>query len=140
MMQNYAALFAGIGIISLFQGCADSYPTLVEVGGKVTYQAKDVPLGTVTFTPVSSSKTGARPGTGIIGPDGTFQMRSFPDRLGMLPGEYEVGVHAFEGSFLEGNVVYIVPVRFANAHTSGLRTVVPDATDEPLRINFALAD
>ncbi|NQT40583.1 MAG: hypothetical protein HQ581_24030 [Planctomycetes bacterium] len=51
--------------------------------------------------------------------------------------EDQVVVRAYEGSFIENNVRYVVPEKFSQVETSGLTATVP--TDQPsVELNFDL--
>jgi hypothetical protein len=79
-------------------GC-DSKPHYehAKVHGKVTYQGKPVPLGSVLFVPVEPPKEGSmQPASGSINPDGTYELKSEED-AGAILGEHKVVVIAVDG-------------------------------------------
>jgi hypothetical protein len=79
-------------------GC-DSKPHYehAKVHGKVTYQGKPVPLGSVLFIPVEPPKDGSmQPASGTINPDGTYELKSEAD-AGAILGEHKVVVFAVDG-------------------------------------------
>jgi hypothetical protein len=112
--------FPVLALVAL-AGC-DSGPRLVKVHGTVTYKGKPVTTGEVFFNPSASG--GTRVGVGQIQEDGRYEMKMFPDRVGVVPGTYLVGVRAYTGSFIEGTAVYVVPQKYANPSTSGLTAAV----------------
>lgn len=68
-----------------------------KVHGKVTYQGKPVPLGSVLFVPVEPPKDGAmQPASGAIQPDGSYELKSQED-AGAILGEHKIVVVAIEG-------------------------------------------
>jgi hypothetical protein len=68
-----------------------------RVHGKVTYQGKPVPLGSVLFVPVQAPPDGSmQPASGAIGPDGTYELHSRADE-GAILGEHKVVVVAVDG-------------------------------------------
>ena len=122
-----------------FSGCARSGSDVTEVRGTVSYQGKALPQGVVLFQPAAQS-TGSRPAVGEITADGTYEMSAFPSQKGVLPGEYRVSIDAHTGSFINNNVVYIAPKRYADPNTSGLTATVPAVGSEPLLLDFTLTD
>src|SRR4051794_9371353 len=62
---------------------------LSSVSGKVTYQGKPVPLGTITFIP---NTPGARNATGVIGSDGSYRLQTENPGDGAAPGDYKVTI------------------------------------------------
>jgi hypothetical protein len=68
----------------------------------------------------------AQPASGIINPNGLFTLMSHSGRQGAEPGPYQVAIRAYTGSFMEGNVRYLVPKRFSSPHGSGLTAQVPE--------------
>ena len=121
-----AALAAG--------GCGPSGPELVRVGGRVTWEGQPVGIGEVYFVPTGSSQ----PAVGPLAADGTFELRSHAGRSGIEPGEYRVAVRSYEGSFIEGNVRYLVPEKFFHSETSNLTATIPADTSGRLELNFDL--
>ena len=71
-------------------GCTGDGPQMGEVVGKVTYQGKVVPEGTVSFYPSS----GGRPCVGQIRSDGTYELSSRVPGDGVPIGEYRVAIEA----------------------------------------------
>ncbi|SIO35970.1 hypothetical protein SAMN05444166_4079 [Singulisphaera sp. GP187] len=68
-----------------------------KVHGKVTYQGKPVPLGSVLFVPVVPPADGLmQPASGSINPDGTYELKSEAD-AGAILGEHKVVVVAIDG-------------------------------------------
>ena len=68
-----------------------------KVHGKVTYNGKPVPLGTVLFVPVEPPKDGLmQPASGSIGTDGTYELKSEAD-AGAIIGEHKVVIIAVDG-------------------------------------------
>ena len=67
------------------------------VHGKVTYNGKPVPMGSVLFVPVEPPKDGLmQPASGSIKPDGTYELKSQAD-AGAILGEHKVVVTAVDG-------------------------------------------
>ena len=130
------ALLSAVGC-----GNTSSHPT-VKVQGKVTYDGKPVPAGTVMFQPAEGvTQTADRPATGAIQPDGSYELSSFAAGDGAMPGEYDVAIVSFSGGPTpeEPNKpeVWTVPKRYSNPASSGLKQKVDDSSD-PLVVNFDL--
>jgi hypothetical protein len=67
-----------------------------KVHGRVTYQGKPVPLGSVLFVPVVPPADGSmQPASGTINPDGTYELKSQAD-AGAILGEHKVVVMAVD--------------------------------------------
>lgn len=97
-------------------------------------------MGVVKFVPSSLEGDLIRPAAGPIAPDGTYSMQAFPSRSGSRPGKYDVAVVAYTGSFMDGTAKYVVPKRFADPRTSGLKATVPTESESPLILDFNLVD
>lgn len=121
-------------------GCAKPGPAVTEVRGTVTYQGQPVTTGMVKFSPVSLEGEAVRPATGAIGADGTYQIAAFPGRKGSRPGEYQVAIVSYTGSFMDGTAKYLVPKKYAEPKTSGLKASVPAESAEPVVLDFNLVD
>lgn len=134
-------------VAALSTGCGESGPHVVRVEGRVTYNGKPVGEGVVQFLPHSNSaQTPARPGAGHLQADGRYSMQSYGGREGVLPGEYQVAIAAFEYSKIKfppepnHKMEYTVPARYTQAATSDLKAIVPEDAKTPLRIDFDLTD
>ncbi len=123
----------GVAVLAL-SGCGRSGPDLVRVRGKVTWEGQPVGIGDITFVPIS----GSQPAIGRFSPDGTFELRSHAGRTGIEPGEYRVAIRSYEGSFIEGNVRYLVPEQFFHTETSNLTATIPAGASGWLEKNFDL--
>ena len=73
----------------LLGGCGSGLPERGKVTGKVTFNGKPVPEGTVTFYP----QTG-RSASGRIQPDGTYTLTTFDEGDGAIVGSHEVTIEA----------------------------------------------
>ncbi len=125
--------------ILVMGGCADSGPRVTIVRGKVTYRGEPVSQGTIHFAPQeSANKEVLRPAVGNLSKDGSFELRAFPGKVGALPGEYAVSVRSYTGTFMDRNVQYLVPEKFADPKTSGLKATVPADSADPHILNFEL--
>lgn len=136
--------FVSVSLVALslmiLSGCSKSGPQLIEVYGKVTYKGKPVTRGTISFSPKSSAIGGLRTGVGAIKSDGSFELQSLPGKKGVQPGEYLVSVNSYTGSFIDNDVVYIVPKKFSESATSGLSIKLPTDAGQSIEKNFDLRD
>jgi hypothetical protein len=82
-------ILAALLALTLFGGCGSGLPERGKVTGKVTFNGKPVPQGTVTFYP----KTG-RSASGRIQPDGTYTLTTFDEGDGAIVGSHEVTIEA----------------------------------------------
>ena len=119
-------------------GCRKGGPELAPVTGKVTYQGKPLPFGAVVFLPESG-----RTSTGIIQPDGTFQMVTSGRGNGAAVGKNKVrfacdashdpSKKAPGGAGLVislGNP--LIPQKYMSCETSGFEVVVQSGFNDPV--------
>ncbi|MEA1951991.1 MAG: hypothetical protein U9N87_11440 [Planctomycetota bacterium] len=121
-------------------GCGDSGPKKYPVSGKVTYQGKALPLGSVRFVPES----GPPSLPAAIGGDGAFQLET-------VAGRQQVAVTAMsepEGGRpdpnAEGGVDYsnatparsLIPRKYGRADTSGVTVVVEAKENNEIEIDL----
>lgn len=129
-----------------FGGCSGaSAPDTIKVQGKVTCQGQPLTEGTVSFVPVEPAEGHpSRAATGIIQPDGTYQLATFGENDGAVPGTYQVTVVSItSGPTLEEPglpEVWAIPKKYGNAVQSGLTATIPPDAGGPLELNFALED
>ncbi|WP_437203770.1 hypothetical protein [Planctomicrobium sp. SH664] len=100
-------------------GCAEQGPNLAPVKGKVTFNGKPLPMGTVIFTPNQDGPYA----TGEIAEDGTFVMTTFKPGDGALVGSHSVMINAVDGSNPEAPPKAIIPMKYLN-QMSGLKATV----------------
>src|SRR5438445_102587 len=68
-------------------GCGGSKP--VKVKGTVTFDGKPLPHSQIKFLPIAEK---GREANGVTDADGTFQLETFSNGDGALPGDYKVTV------------------------------------------------
>lgn len=115
-------------------GCGSSTPDTVKVTGIVTYNGEPVDGATVVFGPATGE---GRAATGTTGPDGRFELSTFDEGDGALPGSYVIAISKTEvtggmtpdqehealkaGKKVEGpKTIEHLPVRYKDATKSGL--------------------
>ena len=140
----------GAILLSSALGCGRSNrPATTPVTLTITYQGKPVEGATVTLLPESASVPVA---TGITDRSGVAKPRTFPDVIGVVPGNYTVTVRKTEvqGTLPEGQSLddlppgqgptfrELLPAKYASPSTSELKLTVPDRS--PISEKFALTD
>jgi len=113
---------------------------MASVRGVVTYNGQPVPKGLVSFQTVAPD---GRNATGIIQPDGSYELQTENPRDGALLGEYRVSISARDDEVL----MYIpkkpvppkrlVPEKYENPQTSNLTAIVESGSNTH---NFDLTD
>ena len=129
----FAALFIGA-----FIGCGRDQSRTAIVRGKITYQGKPVPSGTISFIPTAGPTA-----TGEIQPDGTYTLTTYKTGDGAVTGKHSVVVVAMQdmSSRLPEDrspmPEPIVPLKYTSIATTDLRAVVEDKENT---IDFDLSD
>lgn len=86
------AVLVGLGIATFILGCSGDDSGLERryaVTGRVTYQGKSVPKGTIAFEPVNPAPPAGRVASGYI-ENGSYQLTTATPNDGALVGEYKV--------------------------------------------------
>lgn len=116
-----------LGATAFFSGCGGAYDAAVK--GVVTLDGKEVPRGTVTYTPVK----GGPAGYARINESGSYIVWTGREK-GLPSGEYEVTVLANEAPVMQETAAGgpppggkpITPLWYRTKDTSGLKfTVTP---------------
>jgi hypothetical protein len=119
-------------------GCGPDQPKTAVVRGKVTFQGKAVPNGTILFMPASGPSA-----QGEIQPDGSYTLTTFRKGDGAVLGKHTVVIVAMKdmGDTLpEARSPLpppLVPDKYTSAATSDLRAQVEDKENT---IDFQLQD
>jgi len=115
-------------------GCGRSGPELAPVSGKVTYNGKPVPRGTITF---STDDPKGRNATGVIGPNGTYILQTEEPGDGAQLGEYRVSIAAHEDDVVLDYVPAkpvlpkrLIPEKYENPDTSDLKATVKSGSND----------
>lgn len=140
-------LSIAVCLASVCLGCrSGNYPKTVKVEGTVTLEGKPLADATVVFFPA----VGQRPATGSTDSIGRFQLSTFQQGDGAVPGEHMVAVvpkdppsmpgqaFASPGSSNLPDEPYVepFPARYNRPNTSGLTATV--AADGKNEFNFEL--
>ena len=108
-------------------GCGRSGPEMAPVSGRVAYQGKPVPKGTIAFVPVAPN---GRTATGALGPDGSYTLQTEEPEDGAQLGEYRVTISAHDEVVLDYTPAQpikpklLAPPQYENPETSGLKKTV----------------
>ncbi|MCS6852041.1 MAG: hypothetical protein NZ700_12840 [Gemmataceae bacterium] len=106
-------------------GCGQSQPPpLVPVRGKVYYQGRPLPLGTIVFTPDRQRGTDGPISVGEIQPDGSYVLRT-QEGQGAIAGWHRVTIAAIDvPPPMPGQVVVLprslLPDKYRDPDRSGL--------------------
>jgi len=138
LIPTFAAPIAAIALLS---GCGASGPEMASVSGKVTYNGKPVSRGLISF---QTTAPDGRNATGMIQPDGSYELQTENPRDGALLGNYRVSISAREE---EEILMYIpkkpvkpkrlIPEKYENPATSNLTATVASGSNTH---NFELTD
>jgi hypothetical protein len=121
LVVTFLALALCLGVV---YGPGDGRPARVRVSGQVLIDGQPLTRGTILFVP-----QGARPAAATLDPQGHFQLTSFDDQDGVVPGTHRLAV-APGGVPGETDAPWPVPARYADYQTSGLCVEVTEATDD----------
>ena len=148
-------LLTGALLAMLLTGCGGG-PRLGKVSGRVTFNGKPVPTGTIMFYPDAGPAA-----VGAIGPDGTYTLTTIKPGDGAVVGSHRVTIHATTvgpGSLVDpksfeeeielaqrkdpkakvlvpGKVEWIVPEKYSRPDTTDLTAQVRSGTNS---IDFPL--
>lgn len=135
-MKTYLSALCLAAFIQItLSGCAEQAETkpTAPVKGTVTYQGKPLETGEVVFFPDS----GERIASGKIQPDGTFQLTTYEEGDGAIPGNHKVTIVAerdMEGISAEDPEASmepsLIPTKYNLQKTSGLTAVVKEGENE----------
>jgi hypothetical protein len=120
-------LLAALITCALFAGCNQG-SGMYHVRGHVFYKDGSVPKGgaaIVTFQPAKDSTAKIRKGaSGVIGPDGSFEMFTRKPGDGVQPGEYDVTFMVMKNA-TDANSSLILP-KYTDPATSGYNNIKVD--------------
>lgn len=126
-------------LVAFTIGCGKSHPKLAPVSGSVTYCGKPLSFGAVTFQSDSGPSA-----TGIIQPDGTFQMATTGEGNGVVAGKHKISISCFEQqnpNALKGKTGVqneaglgkpLIPQKYLTANTSGICIDVRPDDNKPV--------
>ncbi|WP_339733279.1 hypothetical protein [uncultured Gimesia sp.] len=125
-------------------GCGDGRPARATVTGNISYNGKPLSIGSLVFIPIG----GGPPAQGKVNREGIYEMGTFEDDDGVIPGKYKVMITALTSSggsglpedTVSGNEapVSVIPEWYGDLEKSGLLVTVK--ADEENQIDFPLTD
>jgi hypothetical protein len=136
-LAGFLAL-ALVGLVPV--ACGPTGPEMASISGKVTYNGKPVPKGTITFIPVVQ---GGRNAVGVIGPDGSYSIQTEKPGDGALLGDYNVTISAHDEAVLDYipakpvEPKLLAPAKYENPKSTDLKATVKRGASP---INFDLKD
>ena len=93
---GFAIWLIVLTVLLPLNGCGRSdLPARAKVEGSVTFEGQPLNNGTISFVPDRNRGTTGRSATGVIGPDGRFQLRSFEKDDGALVGFHRVQIESW---------------------------------------------
>jgi len=122
--------FVALALIPL--ACGSDGPEMAKVKGRVTYQGKPVPKGTVTFV---TNKATHRNAVGQLDANGNYQLQTELPGDGAEVGDYEVTVYAHDDVILDYTPKVpvppkiLAPEKYENPKTSGLKRTVKSGSN-----------
>ncbi|MCH9652712.1 MAG: hypothetical protein K0U86_00385 [Planctomycetes bacterium] len=131
-------------VLLTMSGCGDGHPKRSAVTGTVSYNGKPLSIGSLVFIPVG----GGPSAQGKVDRNGFYEMGTYDDDDGVIPGDYKIMITALTspgGSGLpedavDGNAgpVSVIPEWYGDLEKSGLRVTV--VADKANTIDFPLTD
>jgi hypothetical protein len=121
-------------------GCGSSGPEMASVSGKVTYQGKPVPKGTIAFVATDPSRPNA---TGQLDANGFYRLQTRESNDGAELGDYDVTIYSHEEPILQYipkvpvKPQRLSPAKYENPKTSGLKRTVKSGSNT---FDFELTD
>jgi hypothetical protein len=124
--------------VALVAGCGESGASKYPVTGKVNYQGKPLPLGTVMFVPDNGP-----PAMSMIGADGTYRLEATPGKqrvsvVAMPPQQGRPDPTVDGGIDTTGFPVpkSLVPQKYNEYRTSGIEVEVKPTGENQIDINL----
>jgi hypothetical protein len=123
-----------LALLVALTGCSCSRRTHKEVfpvRGSVVFEGKPTPNAVVFFHPLGENKSGTPTSSGVVGQDGSFEITTFEPHDGAPAGTYAVSVIWKKSSGIgDRDEVYLLPERYMNPQTSGLRVEVKEGPNQ----------
>ena len=138
--RSLVLAFAGMAAIFAFGSGCKQTPRVVPVAGKVLYNGKPLPFGSVMFQPDQGQAA-----VGDIQADGSFKLSSYGPDDGAVPGKHKVSVSCYEGhrpGKASGDSLgkLLIPLKYTRFGSSGLTAEVQDtAGKDPQEVILELS-
>src|SRR5262245_1955877 len=94
---SYNAVRLAVFVLVCMAGCGKGNVLTKQVRGQVTFEGGGPPTeGQITFAPIEAAATlPRRPATGDFDKSGTFQLTTFTEDDGIIPGKYRVNINCW---------------------------------------------
>jgi hypothetical protein len=125
-------------------GCSDGRPARATVTGSISYNGKPLSIGSLVFIPIG----GGPPAQGKVNREGIYEMGTYEEDDGVIPGDYKVMITALTSSGGSGlpedtvkanaEPVSVIPEWYGDLEKSGLLVTV--TADKANTIDFPLTD
>jgi hypothetical protein len=132
MSATWSSRVVLLGVVCLSPaGCGDAQLKTAVVRGKVTFNGKPVPNGTISFIPTAGPTA-----TGEIQPDGSFTLTTYRKGDGAVLGRHTVVIVAMEDMSTRLPEARnplpppIVPEKYTSLATTDLRREVKDEVND----------
>jgi hypothetical protein len=120
-LRTLLLAFVPVAVMALAVGWSLRRPRPIPVSGTVTLDGQPLAGCQITFRPIDPIDPSGRSPGGMTDSTGAFRLLSLIVRGKRLPGAFPGG---YEVAVVNGRNVRVVPVRYANAATSGLTAEV----------------
>lgn len=136
--RTWCALAVAASLLPL--ACGKTGPQMARVTGKVTYEGKPVPKGTITF--VATAPDG-RNAVGTLDANGTYRLQTEQPGDGALLGDYKVTISAHDEPVLDYIPAkpvapkLLAPAKYESPTSSDLKATVRAGSNS---IDFDLKD
>ncbi|WDI41619.1 hypothetical protein [Bremerella sp. P1] len=129
-------ILGSVALLAFVTGCfgGNGYPKTAPVKGVITYKGKPLADANVSFIP-----SGGRPASGTTNSNGEFELTTFVQGDGALPGEHHVLVQKFTqpaSDELYAEVKTAIPKKYSEIKTSPLRESISKEGNVDLRIEL----
>ena len=102
-MMHPSLQLGSLALLVSLLGCSGSKgPATAKVSGVVKYNGAPVEGATIVFSPVA----GGRPGTAVSDSQGHYDLSTYGDKDGAVPGEYKVTVEKSKTEGEAPNLTY----------------------------------
>ncbi len=112
-------------------GCGDGRPERVPLSGVVLIDGEPLTHGFIQVMPEN-----ARAAQSPLDSEGRFQLSTFDEQDGVVPGTHKVAVIAVE-SLSAVEQKWHAPKKYMDPDESGLTITVPEDSSEPVTLNLS---
>jgi len=138
MTKSGSRWFVVVLALGALAGCGERGPKMHQVSGHVFYKDGSVPTGGVCLVglePAENSTAKIRKGaTGVIGPDGAFELITRKPGDGVHDGEYAVRFVVRKNGL--DPATSLIPQKYESGTTSGIEHIVVDRDISDLKFEL----